>query len=168
MAETDLHADVRALNKLVAALDTDVSWYRHDYDENGPDGIRDTLEADLIALAALEEARRNLAGVAADLTNVLAKSMADKLMVVEGVGSFERSKKKARTQWDREALLPDVLDTILVDKESGEILPETELEKVLKVWNLPAPRTTVLRDRGLDPDQYCQTEDAGWSIRLIN
>ena len=41
------------------------------------------------------------------------------------------------------------------------------LDKVLRVWNLGAPRVTALRDMGLDADEFCRSEDAGHTIRLI-
>jgi hypothetical protein len=165
--ETDLHREVKFLLQNVSDIDSAVRWYQQDYNDNGPEGIQDTLEADLIALAIIKEARANLAVAERDLENVLAKSMPDKILVVDGAGTFERSKKKSRTQWDRERLLPDVLDTRLFNPNTGELVEETPLDKALSVWNLGAPRITVLRDRGLDPEDYCHTEDAGWQIRHI-
>ncbi len=78
-----------------------------------------------------------------------------------------RHSKKDRTQWDKPDLLRAVLDTKLVDTATGEILDETPLSKVTTVWNLGAPRLTALRDRGLDPDDFCTTEvRPGWSLEV--
>lgn len=164
--QTDLHSDVRFLAQVTNELDNDVRWYKQDYNDNGPEGIRDTLESDLIALEMIKEARRNLAVLERDLENVLAQSMSNKVLVVEGTGTFERSKKKDRTQWDKDALLSAVMDSRLFNPHTGELKEETPLEKVLAVWNLPAPRITALRDRKIDADQFAHVESAGWSIRF--
>lgn len=152
----DLYTDVRILTETVNSLDDNVG-------ELDPEPM---LYSNLIAFAAIEEARKNLAVVAHDLEQKLAKVM-PKQLVVDGAGTFECHKKKARTAWDKDDLLRAVLDTRLVNKDTGEVKEETPLEKVLAVFNLPSPRLTALRDRGLDPDEYCHTEDTGYAIRLI-
>lgn len=153
--ETELHRDVKLLHELV-----------NDLDVSAREQTEGTLDADLIALAMLEEARRNLAIICTDLTNRLAQSM-PKQVVVEGVGVFERRKKKSRTQWEKDALLSAVLDSRMFDRHTGELIDETPLEKVLATFNLPAPRVTVLRERGIDADQFCTSEDAGWQIQVV-
>ncbi len=55
----------------------------------------------------------------------------------------------------------------MVDKDTGEITEETPLEKVLACFNLPAPRTTALRQRGIDADQFCRSETRGYTIERI-
>jgi hypothetical protein len=152
---SDLYTDVRLLTDIVRDLDEDVRTMP-----------ADQLESNLIAYAAVEEARRNLGIVAHDLEQKLAADM-PRSVVVEGVGVFERHRKTARTQWDKEDLLRAVLDSRVFDRTTGELREETPLEKVLAVWNLPAPRKTALQDRGIDADQFCHTEDAGQQVRLI-
>jgi hypothetical protein len=125
------------------------------------------LEPALIAYAAIEEARRNLAIVAGDFEKKLAALM-PKTLPVEGVGTFEKHKRKNRTQWDRDALVSAVLDSRLFDPHTGELREETPLDKVRAVWNLGAPRITALRDRGIDAEQFCHSEDAGYQIRLVS
>lgn len=156
----DLHSDVRFLTQIVNDLDNDVRWYVSDGSE-----WDETLESDLIALAMIQEARRNLATIEKDLTDVLAKAMPDKCMTVEGAGTFERSKKKDRTAWEKDALLSAVLDSRLFDRFTGALVEETPLDRVLAVYNLPAPRITALRDRNIDADQFCHVETSGWTIR---
>ena len=117
----------------------------------------------IYALHKVREARRELAIVEADLEKAIAP-MLDEKIVVEGGLVVESKRRKDRTQWDREALVRDVLDSRLVDTATGEVVDESPLDKVLAVWNLGAPRLMVLRDRGLDPDEYCHTEDRGWSV----
>lgn len=123
---------------------------------------------DFVCLAMIRDARQTLTHIEHELEQKLAARMEDKRIVVDGVATFERRAKKARTKWDTEDLVRAVLDTRIVNTETGEIADETPLDKVLRVWNLGAPRVTVLRDRGLDPDEFCHSEDAGYSIQIIN
>lgn len=124
-------------------------------------------DRDFIALAMIRDCRQTLAHVERELEQKLAGRMDEKRHVIENVGTFERRAKKNRTAWDTDDLLRAVLDTRLVDTETGELSEETPLEKVLQVWNLGAPRVTVLRERGLDADQFCRAEPAGYSIQII-
>lgn len=110
----------------------------------------------------LEEANRTLAQVRSLLPNALASQWGEKQIELPGVGVFVLHGKKNRTKWDKEALLRDVQDSRVIDEKTGEIA--SPLQKVLKVWNLPAPRVTALRELGLDPENYCASEWAGYSI----
>lgn len=85
----------------------------------------------------------------------LAKSFGDEKKCLIGGIEWERSKPPKRTGWDTDALKSAVLDSRLVDPESGEVADESPLEKVLHVFNLPAPRLGALRDRGIEPDKFC-------------
>ena len=95
------------------------------------------------------------------------KKFDDKTVTVRGV-EWERSRGgPKRTGWRTDDLLHAVLDTRLVDGETGEVKDETPLEKVLHVWNLPAPRSTALSDRGLNGDEFCHVEwpeDRPWKV----
>jgi hypothetical protein len=74
-------------------------------------------------------------------------------------------RQRSRTRWDTDDLRRAVLDTKLVDPTSGEVADESPLDKVLAVWNLGSPRVTALRQRGIDPDEFCTTEDG--PLRLV-
>ena len=124
-------------------------------------------DRDFLALAMIRDARASLMYAERELEQKLAARMDDKRHVIEGVGTFERRQKKARTQWDTDDLLRAVLDTRLCD-EDGVIIEETPVERLLHVWNLGAPRLTALRDRQIDPDEFCHAEPAGFSIQIIN
>lgn len=151
----DLHTDAR----LILETAKNLEGVAYDY-------VPGDIEPDLIAWAMLEEANRALSAARAALADKLAKALPDKRFTVEGVGTFERHGGKKRTKWDREALLSAVLDSRMADAETGEFFDESPLDKVLAVWNLGAPRTTVLTVRGIDGDEFCETEPAPWSIQL--
>lgn len=130
--------------------------------EYTPDEVDGLVEAYLVAV----EAKRELSVAIDALASKIGYLMGDKRLTVAGV-TVERNRLNVRTQWDKEALLSSVLDSRRLSAVSGEPLDESQLQKVLHVFNLPAPRTTALRERGIDPDQFCATERRdGWSLRI--
>lgn len=124
----------------------------------------------LTCWSILEDAHRILAQVRSQLTGLVAEKMGEHQRTVEGVGTFIRHMRKDRTRWEKDDLLRAVLDSRLpVDPTTGELAPEDQspLAKVLHVWNLPAPRTTALKARGLDADEFCHVERGGWQIEAV-
>lgn len=87
---------------------------------------------------------------------------------VEGVGHVQVKRGANRTEWDKPMLLRALLDSHRPPTGDGELDPtddghatiDTEqfscspdLSRVLDCFNLPSPRVTALRDRGIDPDE---------------
>jgi hypothetical protein len=124
------------------------------------------LEDRLRVHAFIAESYRTLGQFLSVWTNSLAESM-PKQVEVEGVGVFVKKGKRDRTQWDKDALLSAVLDSRLVNTETGEVTEESPLDKVRAVWNLGTPRVTALRERNIDPDQFCRSEWGGWGIEVL-
>lgn len=118
------------------------------------------------ARVLVEDAARALNGVIRpELDTILGDSMDVYELSIDGVGTFTRHKHKSRTKWDKDALLSAVLDSRLVNPLDGEVADESPLDKVLDIWNLPAPRTTRLKARRIDADEFCTTEvKGGWKI----
>jgi hypothetical protein len=152
---SELPIDVRLIAELVGELDVTVTT------EALPD-----LGTSLSCWASLEETNQELATIRAVLAGNVAAAMPDRRVTVLGVGTFERHRIARRTRWDTD-LYRAVLDTRFVDPQTGEMLDETPLEKVLAVWNLGAPRVTALRARGLDPDEWCEVECGRLTIRKV-
>lgn len=151
------------LNSTVLLLEAVVS----DLDNLLTDGTVTDLDEALVARSILATTSVGLSQCREQLDTLIGDAMGEYRVVVEGHGQIERHKKKSRTKWDREGLLRDVLDSRMVDTETGEWVDETPLEKVLQVWNLAAPRTSALKARGLDGDQYCETETRpGWTVKV--
>lgn len=119
-----------------------------------------------MVLDKLRQVKRLLADGEVGLENCLGDRLSGTTTDLGDV-ILHRSRRTKRTQWDTDDLLRAVLDTKAVDKETGEVVEETPLQKVLAVWRLPDPRITVLRERGLDPDDYCRREDVpGWKVKV--
>lgn len=93
---------------------------------------------------------------------------------IDGV-LWRRNVSKARRAWDTDDLRRRVMDSLLqrvtVDPETGEkiteTIEETPVDKILHVWNLGAPRTTALRARGIDPDEYCEAGEVTVTFRPV-
>lgn len=129
--------------------------------------MTDRLEDACRNWAALEDANRVLAIVRGEMARQIGEELPEKEWTIDGLGTVSRHYRKNRTEWDKDGLLRDVLDARLVDEKTGEIAVQTPLERVLMVWNLPAPRTTALRALGLDPDEYCHSAPGGINLQLI-
>jgi len=115
----------------------------------------------------IETQRRELSEELSDLDNEIGLAMGTYKVEIPGIGLVQRSSKKRQSQWDNDALLRTVLDTRLVNESTGEVLDESPLDKVLKVWNLGTPRKGILKERGIQADEFCVTENLnGWSIRI--
>ena len=124
----------------------------------------DDLKEGLVCWALLEDANRQLAGIRAALTKAVAGKMGPKPVTVMGAGTFTRHTKTDRRKWDPD-LLRAVLDSVVAN-EDGEMIEETDLDKVLATWNLGSPRLTELRRRRISADEFCESESAGWAIRV--
>lgn len=153
-----LDHELNALLFAINAMDNFVT--EADDDEWPVDVLADWLQQ-------AREAARLLGTVNGALERLVGDRMDAAKVTVEGVGTLERHYNKSYTQWDTDALLHDVLDTRMIDANTGEVIDETPLDKVLAVWNLPAPRRTVLKSRGLQPDEYASVEDrGGWKVAI--
>ena len=127
-----------------------------------------TLDQTATILAVIEDLRAQLTVVRDGLSDRAGDLMGSYRQPVTGVGTLERHSRKKRTAWQTDDLLRAVLDSRTFDKDTGELRDETPLDKVRAVWNLGAPRTGALKERHIDPDDYCSTEGSrgGYSIRI--
>lgn len=109
-------------------------------------------------LVSVRENKRRLGDLEEKVSNIVGALMPKKTVVAEGLGVLSRHERTSRKQWDKEMLLRAVLDSRIVDKRTGEVKDETQMDRILHVWNLGAPRLTALRERGLDPDEFATVE----------
>lgn len=114
-----------------------------------------------------DQLNRDLANIRQRLDSSLGEAMAGYEVVVDGA-VLRRHHRKSRTKWNTDDLLRCVLDSRIVDKDTGEVLEESPLDRVLHVWNLPAPRASALKQRGIDVDEFCTTEvKPGWTVEIL-
>ncbi len=138
-----------------AVIHTVNAWY-HDRE------VTDLDDA-ISAWQLLCEAAQTLAYVRDDLSDAIARSMPEKRMTVSGVTLEKHAKPPRRTDWDHDSLLRLVVDSRVVDYDTGEI--ESALEVLKRVYPLKGynARVTELKKLGIDPDEFCRTE---WSDRM--
>lgn len=112
----------------------------------------------------MEQVRRDLADLLVLMQDRIGEMMGDRRVVVAGV-HLERAKRKRRRNWQSADLLKAVLATRRVDKETGEV---EAVEDVLRAcYDLGGynARVTALRERGIDPDEFCEVETRGWTVK---
>ena len=118
-------------------------------------------------LETLPELRASLKDVAEKCEQAAGEKMGAKSVMVDGV-EWVRSQPPDRRAWNHDGLLEAVLDSRLVDSQTGEVVEETPLERVRSVWPLPGynARLTVLRERGIDPDLYATVswDNRPWKV----
>lgn len=155
---------------------------------------RDALASDVVAIpedaetVALLHDLAALREVKADLRlseDLLVKAIGDRLTrrttIVDGLGEVTRARNVTRRAWDHKALFRRVIaaarDERQVDPDTGEAEDPFEAaarvlaECITPSWKVgrhgkddqPA---TGLRACGIDPDEYCQTEERGWTVTI--
>lgn len=167
---------------MTTVIDIDEAHCAVTYDSADPAEHGD-LDRAVRNLAELRQARQTLADWELVLTEWIADALGRNTLTVDGVGTVEVKRGAQRKEWDIHSLLRMVLDSRRPpDTDTGEADPaddghavvkdepvtvSPDLGRVLDVWNLGAPRTTALRDRGIDPDEFCATAPGKTSI-VIN
>jgi len=124
--------------------------------------------ADLDAAVALWqrwcEVARDIANIRDAWADAIGEAMPDKRHTALGI-TVERHKKATRRNWQSEDLLRVVLDTRVVDPETGEA--ESQLDIIKAVYPLAGynARLGALKARGIAVDEFCTTEWGAWTLR---
>lgn len=103
----------------------------------------------------------------------IADTMPERRVSVEGVGTVERKAKVTRRNWDSDELLRKIIAGAILDETTGE-LPSSpvvaadlilrELRAVMPITGSLGWRVTALRERGIDPDDWCDEDRDGFTI----
>jgi len=127
-------------------------------------------------LGPLQEVLGDLRLLESSVKQYIADTIPERQVTVEGVGTVERLKKTTRRNWDSEELLRKIVVGALIDPETGEI-PSSPLEAVDKVMAevkacVPFTGSTgwrvgALKDRGFDPDEWCEQNTDGYTIKFL-
>jgi hypothetical protein len=164
----DLERDARLLAELVNDIDTAVSA-----GDVGPD-----LERAVAAWDVIEDANRQLAIARANLANLLGGEFPEKRLTVMGSGVYERhAKREGSTKCsDPEGLWRLVLDTRIVEEETGEVLPTHEIirrvygskSKETGLVRLTGASPTKVEAIGIAPDEFFEKAPmVGWTIQKV-
>lgn len=126
-------------------------------------------------LEPLQQILGDLRGIERSVKVWIAETMPERRVSVPGVGTVERKAQITRRNWDSEELLRKLVVRALVDPETGEIpsSPMDAVERVLSEIRACVPftgstawRVGPLRDRGFDPDEWCEENRDGFSIQF--
>ncbi len=109
----------------------------------------------------LAEANQTLKGIRERLDDLLAEQM----------GTYQRDnvkrhRKKSRRDWQSDDLLRIVLDSRIVDGETGEV--ESQVDALRAVYGLKGYNASIkeLEKRGIDVDEWCVSEERGWTLEV--
>jgi len=130
-----------------------------------PDEVTNLDDA-VCAWRILNDAYKAVAFAKDALADKIGQAMSDKRFTTRSCTVERNHVSPRRTNWDHDALLRLVVDSRIVDKETGEI--ESTLDVLRKVYPLKGynARTTALRSLNIDPDEFCETERSDrWALR---
>lgn len=136
---------------------------------------RNTAGHVVALIVALQDVRRDIGQVEAYLSREVGRDpMLDHKGVLPDGRAYEVAKGQVRRAWDHAAWRGDVRAQVLsgvgtvVDTGTGE---EVDLQALLaaaqEAHGAGAPRVTVLRTLGLDPDEYAESVPGPWSVRVV-
>lgn len=129
----------------------------------------------IVGLVPVQQVLGDLRELEKLVKQLIAKTIPEKRVTVEGVGTVERRKAATRKQWDSEELLRKIMVRALVDEQTGEVpsSPMVAVDIVMQEVLACVPitgslgwRVTALKDRGFDPDEWCETTDNGWTVQV--
>lgn len=133
-------------------------------------------EALIRGLEPLQQVLGDLRLLEQQVKRGIADTMPERRVSVEGVGTVERKAKVTRKGWDSDELLRKIIAGAILDEETGE-LPESpvvaadlilqELRAVLPITGSLGWRVTALRERGIDPDEWCTEDRDGYTISFM-
>ena len=126
-------------------------------------------------LEPLQQVLGDLRIVEQQVKRGIADTMPERRVTVEGVGTVERKAKVSRKNWDSDELLRKLIARAILDSETGE-LPSSpivaadlilqELRAVMPITGSLGWRVTALRERGIDPDEWCEQTQDGYTIQF--
>lgn len=157
----ELRADVAALTKAAKA----------EIEAEEPPGLGELLEAQ----RAIERVRRDLKEVLDDVSEAAAGMMPARKMRVAGLGTIERQGGIDRSGWDHDSLFDRALARgrdapDRYDKETGEMLISegaAVLREIREMAGTPGYwKVGALRERGLDPADFCVEKKARIRVKL--
>lgn len=137
------------------------------------------LDRAVADLAQLRRCKEGLSMWESELSTWISDALGRNEIDVEGVGHVTVKHGADRKAWDKRELLRAVLDSRRPPSEDGEahgsddgqafigdelISTSPDLSRVLDCFNLPAPRVTALKDRGIPVDEFCETTPGKVSV----
>lgn len=133
-------------------------------------------QTDLLAfgLDRIRELRRVLGDLERNVESHIVDLMAGKTEAVDGLGTLERRRGTDRKAWQSDQLLDAVVQVAVDPEGTGEIGTAGDvLDAVVQAITACVPitaslgwRVTALRERGFDPDEWCETKPGRTSVQI--
>ncbi len=146
-------------NEMVYMVDANIADLDKTLRDANPDDL-DWADA-LVCRDNLTTLNGTIRGIRERLDNILAEQM----------GTYQRDnvkrhRKKSRREWQSDDLLRIVLDSRIVDGETGEV--ESQVDALKAVYGLKGYNASVkeLEKRGIDVDEWCVSEERGWTLEV--
>lgn len=130
-----------------------------------------SLETLVKLLIQGREMVRIMRDIAGRIEQATVRAMPHRKMVIDGIGTVEKTTETARKEWDHPLVAGQVLRSATDSwaKETGEIVDQELAGKVLDAFMAAARmewRVTALKDLGINPDNYCETTYGSQKIRV--
>lgn len=126
-------------------------------------------------LVRLKQVRQLLSDLLTEVEADVFALMPEKKRTVIGVGTLEKRTGSARKKWESTDLVKHLIRLALDPDQTGEIpsSPVEAVDQVVSVLTECAPftpsmqwRATALRDRGVDPDDWCEVSPGRQSVQI--
>lgn len=126
-------------------------------------------------LADFRDHKQDVARAYDEVEQLFLVAAGEKKLEVPGVGVVEVKSSVRRTRWDHDEAFRTVIARLadepgLFYDEDGVRLPPAVMAAnvVARLRDVLSPswKVTGLRELGIDPDEYCETDEKHWSVKL--
>lgn len=161
---------IREAQTLAAAIVPDLDQLeRFSGAINDPAALADLLDS-------LRAIKKRAGEVYVEIERAYIGVAGEKKLEIPGLGLVEIKSAVRRTKWQHDEVFRSVISRladepgVFYDEETGERFPPAQLAANL-VGRLrdvlsPSWKVTGLRDLGLDPDEFAETDEKHWSVAL--
>lgn len=151
----DLMSPLAVLRATALNLDLLVDLHPEDIE-----GLARTLEL-------IDIIRRDLATVQDKVKTFMNENAPSYQFTVDGVGTYMKANAGNKDKWDTDGVLAELVQRLV--GETGESPgPWEVVEAINEVFNLPNPRTTVLKQKGIAIDDYRERIPGRPSIKRVS
>lgn len=150
--------------RALAALRQGIADMDAERAELAEEGDTESLLVGLSALQVLVRDLRTLAGQVETDASRLMGEQGRRSIAIDHVGLFERKRSTVRKNWQHADLAKAVLDRAW---DAGDIThPADVVAELAACAGFSYWRVGALKARGFEPDEWCEADDAHWSIKV--
>lgn len=126
-------------------------------------------------LAALRDVKQDVSRVYDDIERAVIFTAGDRKLEVPSLGVVEIKSSVRRTGWQHDELFRSVISRLADEPgvfydEDGCLMPSSQIAAnvVARLRDVLSPswKVTGIRDIGLDPDEFCTTDEKRFGVKL--